>query len=236
MQSIDLILVSIMTAFCVPIVLLAFSSYTLYNSIAMASYARRKNEAMFRAVVFGRALTKAGRVKSKDVNLPTSVKDSGRPSRDPNQAKSKSKSPSPSPSPGRTLSPNTNTTATTSPTRSASPTSKPITRSPDCSPPNRGQLKQVVQAMKRSPNQNPVIKKKLAEQSPRASKKSTELNQLMNRSNIRHLTPPTTKSPSPRLKNNPPKSPAIINTIASIKSFASPTPSNQSSNQLDHLL
>lgn len=56
MQTINLLLTSIVIAFGVPILLVVISGYTLYFSITMASYARRRNQNLYEAVALGRSL------------------------------------------------------------------------------------------------------------------------------------------------------------------------------------
>lgn len=57
MQLINLLLTSAITAFGVPLLLFVVSGFTLYYSITMASYARRRNKQLYEAVTLGRGLT-----------------------------------------------------------------------------------------------------------------------------------------------------------------------------------
>lgn len=66
MQTIGLILVASFAALGVPLILIAFTSYTLYYSIFMADYAQRRNETMFKAVVLGRRMS--ARLKSHKIH------------------------------------------------------------------------------------------------------------------------------------------------------------------------
>lgn len=59
MQSINIIVIAAVTSFCLPVMLILLSAYTLYNTISMAGYARRRNQDLYKTVTMGRAQTKS---------------------------------------------------------------------------------------------------------------------------------------------------------------------------------
>lgn len=70
MQSVNIILIAIVTSLCLPLMLLFLSAYTLYNTISMARYAKRRNEDLFKTLSIGRTLTKSFKSRStKALNL-----------------------------------------------------------------------------------------------------------------------------------------------------------------------
>lgn len=60
MQSINLLLIAVITAFGVPVLLLAFSAYTLYNTISVASSSKRRRMNMIKTVEMARKELEAG--------------------------------------------------------------------------------------------------------------------------------------------------------------------------------
>lgn len=100
MQAWSVILFSLATAFCLPLLLIAVSAYSLYNSIAIAKVARRHNEDMLRAVNLGQktlrtesAAKKQMRHKSPKAPVKKSPRGTKSP-KSPNRGTSGFKSPS----------------------------------------------------------------------------------------------------------------------------------------------
>lgn len=58
MQAMTIIIISLITTFCVPILLLLISAYTLYNTLSMAKYAKRRNKTILDIINMGRELRK----------------------------------------------------------------------------------------------------------------------------------------------------------------------------------
>lgn len=54
MQSINVIIVSVFVVVCAPLILMAFSAYTLYNTLAVADYVKRRHTELLRALASGR--------------------------------------------------------------------------------------------------------------------------------------------------------------------------------------
>lgn len=72
MQAITIIIVALVTTFCVPVFLLLVSGYTLYATISMARYAKRRQDTIVKVVKIGRSMiqddrqSKEGKKHSKD--------------------------------------------------------------------------------------------------------------------------------------------------------------------------
>lgn len=69
MQTITLILLSIMAALFAPLIILAFSAYTLYNTITLAKVAKRRHGDLLKAAVLARHRTKSLK-KLKSIKAP----------------------------------------------------------------------------------------------------------------------------------------------------------------------
>lgn len=69
MQSVDLILYSVSIGIITPVLLFILTAYTVYNSISMVKYSRRRTDNIFKAVILGgRELHPPKEANGKDAN------------------------------------------------------------------------------------------------------------------------------------------------------------------------
>lgn len=74
MQSMTIIIISLITTFCVPILLLLISAYTLYSTLSMAKYAKRRNKTILDVMNMGKELTKNKLIVKNKANQKINTK------------------------------------------------------------------------------------------------------------------------------------------------------------------